>query len=218
MATATRELAERSTTARPTGFRPASRSRVRIVGGTLLSLFAVGAILLIFSTADKRVPVLQLVHDVPAGSQLSAGDLRTVELSVDPSLQVVPAAERSAMVGQYAVVRMVAGALLQRQHLQPGALLAAGSAVVAVVVPPGAIPIGLVEQSNVQLVFPVENGTPDAAPPPPVTGRVVGLPSTVDPVTGELSVSVEVPEASAATVAAAPKVRLVLLSPGASTP
>ena len=33
--------------------------------GTLLSLMAVGVVLLVFSTADRRVAVLQVVRDLP---------------------------------------------------------------------------------------------------------------------------------------------------------
>ena len=35
------------------GFRPSSRSRMRIAVGTLLSLIGVGIVLLVFSTADR---------------------------------------------------------------------------------------------------------------------------------------------------------------------
>lgn len=217
MSTATRDEADRVAGRRTVGFRPSSRSRIRILAGTLLSLFAIGAILMIFSTANKRVPVLQLVRDIPAGQQLTADDVRTVELSVDPSLEVVPAGDVGAVIGQYASVRMVAGALLQRPNLQSNSLVAPGAAVVAVVLPQGALPVGLVERSDVQLVFPIDAGAVDSAgAPAPVSGRVVGLPGTADPVTGEVSVSVEVPVEAAATVAAAAKVRLVLLAPGSA--
>lgn len=83
--------------------------------------------------------------------------------------------------------------------------------------PQGALPVGLVERSDVQLVFPIDAGAVDSAgAPAPVSGRVVGLPGTADPVTGEVSVSVEVLVEAAATVAAAAKVRLVLLAPGSA--
>jgi hypothetical protein len=47
-----------------------------------------------------------------------------------------------------------------------------------------------------------------------VFGRVVGLPTVPDSVTGQLSLSVEVATADAVTVAMAAKVRVVLLDPG----
>ncbi len=203
-------------------FRPASRSRARILLGTLLSLLAIGTILLVFSTADKRVPVLQFVRDVPAGAQLVSDDVRSVELSADPSLEVVPAGEVDTVVGQYLKVRMVAGVLLARPVLQGAPLVAPGASVVAIVVPAGALPVGLRERSHVQLVFPVDaTGEAAAAAPAPVEGRVIGLPGEPDPVSGELSVSIEVEATAAATVAGASSVRVVLLDPGtdaAATP
>src|ERR1700709_1301168 len=68
---------------RTLAFRPSSRSRVRIAVGALVAIGAIAVMLLIFSTADKRIPVLQLVRDVPAGQQLVGADLRVIELSAD---------------------------------------------------------------------------------------------------------------------------------------
>lgn len=195
-------------------FRPSSRSRVRIAVGALLAAVAVGVMLLIFATTDKRVPVLQLVRDVPAGQQLSNADLRTIEVSADPTLAVVAASDLDLVVGRYAKVRMISGSLLAEPMLQAAPLVAPGSAVVALTVPSGELPIGLRERSQVQLVFP-PTGSAGAVPPAPVTGRVVGLPSEPDAVTGKLALSVEVSAADAVTVAGAADVRVVLLDPGA---
>jgi hypothetical protein len=168
-------------------------------------------VLFVFSSADRRVPVLQAVRDVPAGAQLTAADLRAVELSVDPSLAVVHAVDIGSVIGQYSKVRIVSGGLVSASMLQPGPLVAPGSAVVAVMVPSGELPIGLRERSHVQLVMPVQG---DAVAPAPVAGRVVGLPLAPDATTGQLSVSVEVSAIDAVTVASAKTVRLVLLDPG----
>ena len=193
------------------GFRPSSRSRARIAIGTVLSLTAVGVVLLVFSTADKRVPVLQAVHDLPAGAQIAAADVRSIELSTDPSLAVVKAADLATVIGEYTKVRVVSGGLLAHGLLQHTPLVASGAAVVAVTVPAGELPAGVRERSRVQLVIPPAS---EVAPPPPVLGHVVGLPTVPDSVTGLLSVSVEVATADAVTVAMAAKVRVVLLEPG----
>lgn len=197
------------------GFRPSSRSRVRIAVGTLVAIGAIGVILLIFSTADKRVPVLQLVHDVPAGQQLAAGDLRSIELSADPTLAVVHARDLGGIVGSYARVRMISGSLLAMPMLQSAPLVAPGSAVVAVTVPAGELPAGLRERSHVELVFPLTTSqsadTPQLAP---VFGRIIGLPNAPDSLSGKLSVSIEVAAADSVVVAQAPVVRIVLLDPG----
>jgi hypothetical protein len=209
---ATRAEAIRPLAASPrTGFRPSSRSRVRIAIGTLLSMVAVGAVLLVFSTADRRVAVLQVVRDLPAGSQLAAADVRSIEVSTDPSLAVVPAADIASVVGQYTKVRVVTGGLLASGLLQPGELVTPGSAVVAVTIPSGELPAGLRERSHVEIVIPT---TGDDVPVAPVVGRVVGLPAAPDSVTGQMSVSVELASADAIIVASAAKVRVVLLDPG----
>ncbi len=201
-----------STPASRTGFRPSSRSRLRIVVGTLLALVAVGVVLLVFTTTDRRVAVLQVVHDLPAGAQLTADDVRSIELSTDPSLAVVRATDLPSVVGQYTRVRIVTGGLLAAGLLQSSPLVAPGSAVVAVTVPSGELPAGLRERSQVQVVL-LPNGG-DASVPAPVVGRVVGLPIAPDSVTGQMSISLEVASGDAVAVASATRVRVVLLDPG----
>ena len=184
---------------------------MRIAIGTILSLVAVGAVLLVFSTADRRVAVLQVVHDLPAGAQLTASDVRSIELSTDPSLAVVRVADVASVVGQYTKVRIVSGGLLATGLLQTTPLVAPGSAVVAVTVPSGEMPAGLRERSQVQVVLLPNGGT---AAPPPVVGRVVGLPISPDTVTGQVSISLEVASIDAVALASATRVRVVLIDPG----
>ena len=184
---------------------------MRIAIGTLLSLTAVGAVLLVFATADRRVAVLQVVRDLPAGSQIGAGDVRSIELSTDPSLAVVKTVDLAGVIGQYTKVRIVTGGLLASGLLQSQPLVAPGSAVVAVTIPSGELPAGLRERSQVQIVIPAVG---DDIQLTPVVGRVVGLPAAPDSVTGQMSVSFEVAVADAVTVASATRVRVVLLDPG----
>ena len=210
MATSIRERTTLPPSSAP-GFRPSSRSRVRIATGVLLSTISIGVILVVFSTADQRVPVLQVVRDIPAGTQLTADMLRPIELSADPSLAVVPAVDANVVVGQYAKVRITAGGLLSPGQLQPSPLVGPGSAIVAVSVRSTELPSGLRERSRVQLVFPVQS---NAVAPTPVTGRVVGLPADADSVTGDKSLSIEVSAADAVVVASQGDIRIVLLDPG----
>jgi hypothetical protein len=184
---------------------------MRIAIGTLLSLTAVGVVLLVFSAADRRVAVLQVVRDLPAGSQIAAEDLRSIELSVDSSLAVVNTADLAGVIGEFTKVRIVGGGLLAPGLLQSQPLVAAGSAVIAVTIPSGEIPAGLRERSQVQIVIPAVGDEVQVAP---VVGRVVGLPAAPDSVTGQMSVSFEVAVAEAATVANATRVRVILLDPG----
>ena len=192
-------------------FRPSSRSRIRLAAGALLSFFAVGVVLFVFSTTDKRVAVLQVVHDIPAGTQVGAADLRSVELSIDPSLAVVKTSELAIVVGSYAKVRIVSGGLLATGLLQSAPLVAPGSAVVAVSIPAGELPAGLRERSQVEVVIPPDGDNTTAVS---VTGRVVGLPVAPDSTTGQMSVSLEIAVDDAVVVASASVVRVILLDPG----
>ena len=179
--------------------------------GTMLSLVAVGVVLFVFSTTDQRVAVLQVVRDIPAGTKLSPADLRSIELSTDPSLAVVKVSDMAGVVGLYAKVRIVPGGLLALGLLQAAPLVTQGAAVVAVSVPAGELPAGLRERSKVQVVIPSSGDNP---PPVPVLGRVVGLPVAPDSTTGQMSVSLEVAADDAVVVATADRVRIVLLDPG----
>jgi hypothetical protein len=181
-----------------------------MAAGTLLSLVAVGVVLFVFSTTDKRVGVLQVVHDIPAGSQLSASDVRSIELSTDPSLAVVEATDLAVVVGRYAKVRIVTGGLLAGSLLQAAPLVGPGAAVVAVSIPEGELPAGLRERSHVQVIIPPRGDAAVAS----VVGRVVGLPAAPDSTTGQMSVSLEVAVADAVVIAGAERVRVVLLDPG----
>ena len=174
-------------------------------------MIAVGVVLLVFASADKRVAVLQVVRDLPAGAQLTADDVRSIDVSADPSLAVVHAVDLPTIVGQYAKVRIVGGGLLSTGLLQARPLVGPGAAVVAVTLPAGEVPAGLRERSQVEVVMPT---TGDTLPLAPVTGRVVGLPAAPDSVTGQMSLSLEVSSADAVTVANAAAVRVVLIDPG----
>lgn len=198
----------------PRGFRPASRRRARVAGGVALVAAAIGGNVLVYTSLDDRRPVLQAVRDVPAGEQLTIDDVRSIDVDADDTLRAVSADRLPAVVGQYAKVRLVSGSLVVAEALQPVPLVSSGTAVVAVQVPDGALPIGLRERSQVQLVMPAAGDGTTAGVPTIVDGRVVGLPTAPTTATGMLSLSVEVPEQLAATVAASDDVRVVLIAPG----
>ncbi len=192
------------------GFRPAPRRRNRIAAGVVLGAAAIGGNVLVYSSLSEREPVVQIVRDVPAGEQLRADMMRTVDADVDGSVNVVAGDQLEALIGQYARVRLVSGSLVTAESVQRAPLVEPGNAVVAIRVPEGALPVGLRERVAVQLVLP-----PDDAAGSTITvdGVVVALPSQPDAVLGTLSLSVELAVADAAVVAGADDVRVVLLAP-----
>lgn len=199
------------------GFRPPSRRRARIAVGLLLAALAVVANLIVYSNVSQRRPVLQVVRDVPAGAMISADDLREVEVAADPTVRTIAADQRDLVIGSYARVRLVAGSLVVAEATQTGPLVNTGSAVIAVQVPEGALPIGVRERSRVRLVVPAPRGD-GSVEPVEVDGWVVGLPSAPQSVTGRLSLSVEVPDGEAVRIATGDDVRVVLLDPAGAAP
>ena len=190
--------------------RISSRARGRLALGALIVAIGVLINLAIYRSVDDKSPVLQLNRDVPAGQQISADDFRTVEIGADGAFRSVPSSDLNAVLGSYAKVRLIAGTLLAREALQAGPLVAPGASVVAVTVPAGEVPIGLRERSRVSVVIVASDRTSTS-----VNGTVVGLPSQAGS-SGQVSVSIELAAGDAGAVAAAEKVRLVLLDPGAT--
>lgn len=192
------------------GFQPAARRRNRIAAGALLAAVAIGGNALVYSSLNTSEPVVQVVRDVPAGARLTADMLRTVDADVDATVNVIPGDDLDALVGRYAKVRLVSGSLIVAEALQDEPLVAPGSAVVAVQVDEGSLPLGLRERVPVVLVVPSPS---DTAGPLSIDGQVVGLPQETATALGRQSVSVEVALADAPTVAAADDVRVVLVEP-----
>jgi hypothetical protein len=192
------------------GFHPAARRRNRIAAGVALAAIAIGGNIYVYSALDSSEPVVQAVRDVPAGEQITADMLRTVDVDVDSTVNVIAGDRLDSLVGSYAKVRLVAGSLVTVEALQPTPLVSAGTSVVAIQVADGSLPIGLRERVPVLLVVPGDGSDAGVLS---VAGRVVGLPSETSSALGLLSLSVEVAAADAATIAAADGVRVVLVEP-----
>jgi hypothetical protein len=195
------------------GFRPASRHRNRIALGVLLAAIAIGGNIYVYSELDAKEPVVQVVRDVPAGEQISAEVLRTVDVDADSTVNLVPGDRLDALVGSYAKVRLVSGSLVTAEATQAAPLVAPGSAVVAIQVPEGTLPVGLRERVPVVLVVPGRPAAEGATAPVTIDGQVVGLPTPTDSALGVESLSIEVARDDAAAVAAADDVRVVLVEP-----
>jgi hypothetical protein len=192
------------------GFQPAARRRNRIAAGVALAAIAIGGNLYVYSALDASEPVVQAVRDVPAGEQITADMLRTVDVDVDSTVNVIAGDRLDSIVGSYAKVRLVAGSLVTVEALQPTPLVTAGTSVVAIQVADGSLPIGLRERVPVLLVVPGDGSDAGLVS---VAGRVVGLPTDTSSALGLQSLSVEVAATDAATIAAADDVRVVLVEP-----
>ena len=125
------------------GFRPTARRRNRLAAGLALGAVAVGGNVFVYSSLDSSEPVVQVVRDVPAGTQLTADMLRTVDADVDATVNVIAGAELDTLIGQYARVRLVSGSLVVAPALQSTPLVSPGNAVVAIEARASELPIGL---------------------------------------------------------------------------
>lgn len=197
------------------GFTPTARRRNRIALGVVLAAIAIGGNALVYAGLNDDRPVVQVVVDVPAGAEITADMLRTVGVDADTTVNLVAGDELDGLVGRYAKVRMVSGSLVTAESFQSAPLVAEGSAVVAIQVAVGTLPIGLRERVPVLLVIPANRTNAEPSPPISITGRVVGLPVATTSALGVESLSVEVAATDAPVVAAADDVRLVLLEPSA---
>ncbi|GGP14142.1 SAF domain-containing protein [Nonomuraea glycinis] len=119
---------------------PSRRSPMMLVAGVALT--ALGALVAwqVYGVASQRVPVLVMARDVPVGQQIQAQDLRTVALGVDPAVQSVDAAGKSALIGKRAAVDLKAGSLLAQTHVTETLVPGPGEVVVPVALKPSRLP------------------------------------------------------------------------------
>ncbi len=199
------------------GARPVAAGRTKLQRSPLLIVFgllvlAAGGVFgwFMWVTTSTASEVVAARADVQRGQLITAEDLTTVRVTLDPSLRTVPGANLKSLVGQRAATDLAAGTLISPQQVSDGLLPPHGMSVVAVPVPAGLVPtVPIHAGDTVRLVQ-----TPEPA------GSVTGKPLTitaevVDVTQGDQDtiVNVLVPAASAsglAELAATGRVALVL--------
>lgn len=187
------------------GWRP--RKPGRVAAGVLVVAVSMLVALIAFRTAGRRVAVLVVARDVPAGAQITDRDLSVVNVATDGLVPTVSANGRRFAVGEFAKFRLLRGSLLVDGALQPRPLVDPNAAVLAIQVAPGALPVGLREQSRVWLVLSPTTGAATVI----VSATVVSLPTDLP--TGAVSLSLQVGFADAPRVATAEKVTVLLIDP-----
>ena len=83
---------------------------------------------------------LAVARPVAVGTQLSAADLVTVEVTTAPGLAPIPASEVSTVVGKRAAVALVAGSLLTRAALTDTPMAGPGQVQVGIGLKPSQLP------------------------------------------------------------------------------
>jgi hypothetical protein len=206
--------------------RLAPRARRRNLAWLLLGILLVAGFALAFAMTSLRVsarqPALALARDVPAGHVLQSGDLTVVNVAADASLALIPSSSESTVLGRPVAVPLAGGSLLTGAELGADVMPPSGSAVVGVALKAGQYPPELQPGDHVLIVTAGGaasaggiRGSEAAALAQPISAVVVGV--QLAPVDGSAAavVSLQVPEAPAASLAVASSngaISLVLVS------
>lgn len=120
---------------------------VALVGAGILASTAV------YSATNHRVPVLVAEANVPAGALITVSDIGTVSVSVGAGVQVIPASQKSQVVGQVAGTTLHPGMLLTAAELATQRPPDHGQVLVPLPVRPSALPAsGLLPGDQVLVV------------------------------------------------------------------
>ena len=85
--------------ARPLG-RSAARSVPHLAMGALLVVVCATGFAVAATRTDHRQPVLALARSVTVGQVLTGSDLRTVRVTADAGVAMIPAADSATVTGQ----------------------------------------------------------------------------------------------------------------------
>ena len=164
------------------------------------------------STSDAH-SVLAVRQTIERGDVITAEDLMTVNISVDPALKPLSADQANSVVGKHAALDMSAGGVVTQDQITEQALPAKGSSVVGIALTPGMLPANQMrvgDQVRV-VVTPGQQGEMPTTDPDSIQAVVVGV--AKDETTGNAIVNVQVPNNEGpmlAARAATGKVALVL--------
>lgn len=175
--------------------------------GALLSVWAYTS----SSIAQDVLAVRQTVHQ---GQTITAGDLITAKVSVDPALKPVAASEMDQVVGKRAAMDMPAGGVVTREQVTAVVIPPQGQSIVGIALSAAMMPADEVEVGDTVRVVstPGEQGELQAGEPAALKATVVGVLPSNDG-TASTIVNVQVNSADAAPLAARAatgKVALVL--------
>ena len=179
----------------------------------IVGLAVVGAYF--YAQAGKKVPVVVVTTDVPAGHKIQRSDLSTVQVA--GNVTAIGGANLNSVVGETAVVELLPNTLLQRAMVTSAPALGSSAAQVGVAVTPGQIPAnGLNPGDTVEILqLPQKNTASSSASTPAPTvlaDSATVYSSTSNPAqSGGTLLTLVVPKSAAAAVAAASNAGLIAL-------
>ena len=204
---------------RASPFRLEAPRRVQ-VPQLMIALFLVAfsalVVVVLFSRAAAREPVLALANAVTRGEVIAADDLMVVYVATDDPIATLSPSDTSRLVGFTAVADLPQGTILTSAHVVSASVLGDGEGVVGLALAPGGYPtLSLAAGDRVNVV--VTGGTGAVA------GRVIASAVVFDVAElgaqGGRFVSLRMPvdaTVEVAVAAEAGQVRLVLVAGGGS--
>ena len=193
---------------------PKLRRRPVLIAASVaaISLGALASMWAYQSTSDAQ-SVLAVRQTIERGDVITADDLMTVNISVDPALKPLSADQASSVVGKHAALDMSAGGVVTQDQVTGQALPVKGSSVVGIALTPGMMPANQIRVGDrVRVVVtPGQQGEMPTGQPDSIEAVVVGV--AKDETTGNAIVNVQVPNNEGpmlAARAATGKVALVL--------
>jgi hypothetical protein len=157
---------------------------MRALVGAMIVIASVVAALAIYTQIGDRREVLAVRDGVLAGERITDENLQVVSISSDDSFPSISATNRALVVGQYAKVRLAAGALLVTDAIQPEELVNPERVRVSVQVTAGLVPVGLREQTRVTLVVTPPLSGAERQPPVLVEAVVLFVPRNLAEIVG----------------------------------
>jgi len=198
----------------------APRRRVQIPQ-LMIAVFLVAVsalvIVILFSRAAARDPILALANPVERGQVVAADDLMVVYVATDDPIASLPSDAAAGLVGLGSVADLDAGTIVTPAHFTSHSVLDDGDGVVGLALAPGEYPTPLLAPGDaVDVVVTSRSSVESGA----ATGDTVVASAVVFDIAemgtrGERFISLQMPAGAAAEVAgaaAADQVRLVLVA------
>jgi hypothetical protein len=142
--------------------RVVGNRRIRTGGIALATmLLAFGAALsgIALLSVSKTSSYLAISQQVPAGAQITPGDLKTVQLSGGGGLTLIPAVDVRAVVGHRAATTLEPGTLLSPTELTDAAPIGAGEAQIALTLAFSRLPTANLAPNEQITLFPNSDPT-----------------------------------------------------------
>jgi hypothetical protein len=135
--TATSEKQRHNGTPSASELRPATtvppkmrrRPGLLVAGVAMVAVGALAVMWLVTSTGHRR-EVVVTARDVEYGATITAGDLSTTAVAVDPAVAVIPASREASLIGRVATAHLARGSLLTESDAISMGVLSAGQVLV----------------------------------------------------------------------------------------